>query len=167
MASQRFRYSSGQRNIGSYLGDASQMKRQGKGVYQYVDGQLYIGEWHNGKMSGYGKLYFKDKRLRYEGDFQQGFFHGNGTEYAQMQIPQRQEEIDEEYVCIYKGNWIKYEGYYTRDKREGAGKIYFKNGCWKGNFKNGQPNGDGLYQCYKTNKITKGKWREGEMLPHK
>lgn len=29
-----------------------------------------------------GKLYYKDKKLRYEGEFKDGLFHGNGTEYS-------------------------------------------------------------------------------------
>lgn len=57
---------------------------------------------------------------------------------------------------IFKGNWVKYEGYYVNDKKEGAGKIYFKNGFWRGNFKRGQPNGEGIYTSYANNNIVKG-----------
>jgi len=115
--------------------------RHGRGVYQHKDGQAYIGEWKDGKMHGFGKLYFKNKKLRYEGEFKNGLFHGTGTEYSEFQLEEREAEIDEEYVKIFKGNWIKYEGYYVSDRREGVGKIYFKNGFWRGNFKSGQPNG--------------------------
>ncbi len=44
------------------------------------------------------------------------------------------------------------------DKKEGAGKIYFRNGFWRGNFKKGQPNGEGIYTCYVNNTIVKGEW---------
>jgi hypothetical protein len=30
-------------------------------------------------MHGYGKLYWKDKKIRYEGDFKNGKFNGRGT----------------------------------------------------------------------------------------
>ncbi len=63
--------------------------RHGKGVYQYVDGQAYVGEWRDGRMHGSGKLYYGDKKLRYEGEFQQGLFHGHGTEYSEFQIEER------------------------------------------------------------------------------
>ena len=56
--------------------------REGKGLYQHSDGQSYIGEWHMGQMEGYGKLYFANKKLRYEGEFKNGKFHGQGVEYA-------------------------------------------------------------------------------------
>jgi hypothetical protein len=61
-------------------------------------------------MHGYGKLFYGDRRPRYEGDFKKGRFHGFGVEYAEEQIPEREEEIDEEYVKVYPGNWIRYEG---------------------------------------------------------
>ena len=52
--------------------------REGKGRYQYKDGQVYMGDWRHGKMNGFGKLFYADKRLRYEGEFKDGMFHGNG-----------------------------------------------------------------------------------------
>ena len=57
------------------------MVREGKGIYQYKDGQTYLGDWKEGKMDGYGKLYYKNKKLRYEGAFKKGLFNGSGTEY--------------------------------------------------------------------------------------
>lgn len=91
MAEQRFRYSTArQGSVGSYMGEAlardanerGEGVRHGKGVYQYVDGQTYMGDWKDGRMHGYGKLYYQDKKLRYEGEFYQGLFHGHGIEYS-------------------------------------------------------------------------------------
>jgi len=70
-------------------------------------------------------------------------------------------------VKIFKGNWVRYDGYYVDDKRSGAGKIYFRKGYWKGNFKNGQPNGEGVYHSYATNEETRGLWRDGEIMGSK
>ena len=50
-----------------------------------------------------------------------------------------------------------------RDRREGPGKIYFRKGHWRGNFKDGQPNGEGIYHSYITEKDTRGKWLDGEL----
>ena len=112
-------------------------------------------------MHGYGKLYYANKQLRYEGEFKLDLFWGNGTEYSEMQVREREDEIDEEYVKVFQGNWIKYEGHYEKDRRSGAGKIFFRRGCWRGNFKNGQPNGEGIYHSYQQEKETKGRWHEG------
>ena len=112
-------------------------------------------------MEGYGKLYYENKKIRYEGTFKNGLFHGNGVEYEQYQINEREDEIDEEYIKIYKGNWLKYEGYYVKDKKEGSGKMYFSKGFWRGNFKNNQPNGEGIFTSYSNNTSTKGVWKDG------
>lgn len=32
-------------------------------------------------MEGYGKLYWDEKRIRYEGEFKAGKFHGRGVQY--------------------------------------------------------------------------------------
>lgn len=42
---------------------------------------------------------------------------------------------------MQRGNWLKYDGNYKNDKREGQGVVYFSKGKWTGNFKNNQPNG--------------------------
>lgn len=47
------------------------------------------------------------------------------------------------------------------DKRNGAGKVFFRKGYWRGNFKNGQPNGEGSYYSYRDEKEIKGKWANG------
>jgi hypothetical protein len=114
-------------------------------------------------MHGFGRLYYANKKLRYEGEFQNGLFHGNGTEYAELQIPEREAEIDEQYVKVFS-NWIKYEGHYEQDKRSGAGKVFFRRGYWRGNFRNGQPHGEGVFHSYEKEKDIKGKWHDGQFL---
>ena len=51
-----------------------------------------------------------------------------------------------------------------KDKKEGPGKIYFRKGDWRGNFKSGQPNGEGIYHSYITEKDVKGRWFDGEKV---
>jgi hypothetical protein len=53
--------------------------REGKGYYKNHDGQIYVGDWTKGDMSGYGKLYWNEQKLRYEGEFLNGRFNGSGT----------------------------------------------------------------------------------------
>lgn len=63
--------------------------REGKGIYRHSDGQTYIGQWHLGKMHGYGKLFYGDGQLRYEGEFKNDLFDGYGVEYSEVQIAER------------------------------------------------------------------------------
>lgn len=32
----------------------------GQGTYKYTSGNVYSGEWHNGMMSGFGKMVYAD-----------------------------------------------------------------------------------------------------------
>ena len=58
-------------------------KRHGQGVVKYVadDGSVcekFEGEWHAGKMHGFGKYQYADGGV-YEGQWLQGKMHGAGT----------------------------------------------------------------------------------------
>lgn len=46
---------------------------------------------------------------------------------------------------MQRNNWLKYEGTFKNDRREGQGIVYFRNGKWMGNFRDGQPNGQGIF----------------------
>ena len=43
-----------------------------------TDGTVYIGMWHNGHMSGAGKISKPNGEL-YSGSFNKGQYHGQGT----------------------------------------------------------------------------------------
>jgi len=46
--------------------------------YIYENGDYYIGEWLNNLKLGKGKLYYKNGKIKYEGDFIKDKFEGNG-----------------------------------------------------------------------------------------
>ena len=81
-------------DIGYYVGDTLSLSskkeveplREGKCIYRHFDGQSYVGQWYRGKMHGFGKLYFANETLRYEGEFKNGLFHGYGIEYSESQV---------------------------------------------------------------------------------
>lgn len=104
-------------STGLNLGDRAAQKelREGWGMYRCADGQSYIGNWHQGKMDGHGKLYYNENKLRYEGDFKADKFHGQGREYSDSQNRVREEEIDENFVRLSIGSWLKYEGRFKED----------------------------------------------------
>ena len=77
---------------------------QGRGIYTWPSGQIYDGEWRNGKSHGHGTFVYKSGD-KYVGGFRLDDRHGFGT-YS------------------YKDGG-RYEGQYKNNKRHGAGKEYF------------------------------------------
>lgn len=41
--------------------------RNGRGKFSYQDGGYYEGEWKDNKMHGWGKLFYENGKIAYEG----------------------------------------------------------------------------------------------------
>lgn len=72
-------------------------------------------------MNGFGKLYWRENQIRYEGQFFQGKFHGQGILFNGDQsivgVSDQSDEPDANFVRMQRNNWIKYEGNFVNDKR--------------------------------------------------
>lgn len=53
--------------------------RNGRGFYQYSNGDTYMGGWKDGKKSGVAQVYYASSRITFEGNFFEGLKHGKGT----------------------------------------------------------------------------------------
>ena len=76
----------------------------------------------NGKSFGKGKEYFKNKKLKYIGEFQDDYYHGEGKLYYEFT------------------GYINYIGEFKKGKKHGKGKEFdiFGNIINEGNFDNGK-----------------------------
>jgi hypothetical protein len=91
-----------------YIGYVNKdQKASGYGIGVYSNGNIYEGQWKNGKKQGSGLYKFSDGEY-YEGDFVDDKRQGFGK-----------------YV---RKNGEYYKGYWAADFREGEGVIYDKNG---------------------------------------
>ena len=72
---------------------------------------LWLGSFKNGMKSGKGILTFRNRHGRYEGDFEQGRFHGMGR-----------------YVWNYETDGRRYNGNWIRGFRSGHGILIFPTG---------------------------------------
>lgn len=117
-------------------------EKQGRGLYKLPSGQWYMGDWRDNRMEGRGILYWTSEYIRYEGEFSNDMFHGKGVEYPQIHTNQA---VPYTNITITPDNWVKYDGEFVQDMRHGKGIIYFDNGWWEGNFKGGQPDGEGVW----------------------
>ena len=111
-------------------------------TFYYEDGKKqYEGETQNGLYHGHGTYYFPDGE-KYEGQFEYNNFHGQGT--------------------YYFANGNKYIGEYNNDKRHGQGIYYFANGDkYEGQFEDGKFHGQGTYYYANGNKY------EGQFMDYK
>jgi hypothetical protein len=100
-------------------------KRHGHGICLYGDGLMYEGNWIKGKEHGRGFLMTGNRKVIYNGDWNDGYIHGFGK--------YRYSNGD-----IYIGDW--------RDGlRHGRGDYIFKDGSrysgdWKENRRHGKGN---------------------------
>ena len=184
-------YSNGEKK---YIGEFDNDKYHGKGklylnnddkFYPCLNYLLYDGEWKYGKRSGKGVEYYINGKKKYEGEFDNDNYHGNGKLYKDFESKNYQSL----YYLFYNGDWKygqrrkgieyysngnkKYDGEFDNDKYHGNGKLYFQfdnqfnnrnieslnyEGEWKLGKKSGRgkeylPNGKLIYEgLYENNK---------------
>lgn len=142
-------------NDGQYTGQWANGKKNGKGIILYHKGDKHIGEWKDDLLIK-GSYYDKNGKVKYEGDFNNGFRHGKGKVYFESGI---------------------YEGDIVKNILEGKGTIKYDNGnSYTGDWKDGNFNGKGTYKWKVGNSYTgdyvngnrEGKgtytWAEGSYL---
>ena len=91
------------------------LKRHGRGLFIWEDGENYLGYWKNDKRDGEGTNRYSNGNI-YKGSYKNGKKEGNGI-------------FKWKNGDIYEGNWIN-------DMKDGKGKYKFSNGdVYEGNFK--------------------------------
>ena len=86
----------------------------GYGIYKFIDGRIYFGEWNNNLMNGYGEFYWIDGKKYF------GFFYSDKKSGFGIYF------------------WPKekfYIGFWKEGKQNGIGKYikgnFIKYGIWK------------------------------------
>ncbi len=115
--------------------------KDGKGMYEYIDGSVYDGEWRDGKRHGQGE--YQDDYGSYDGAWIDDKQHGKGT---------------------YKQNdGVIYVGDFVNNRLEGKGTLTKPDGSiYVGEFKNGKLHGNGT-MTYSDGTITGGIWIKGKL----
>jgi hypothetical protein len=113
------------KNSSTYEGQFNNDKKHGQGKITFETGDVYIGEFKNNTINGFGQYIWKNGKHIYKGNFLNGKFHGEG---------------------LYKWEDNEYfKGTYFNGVKEGKGEIGYNNGkkCYV-NFKKGKPDGKGI-----------------------
>ena len=124
--------------------------RDCNGLLKYRNGDYFNGTISNDQtMDGHGKITYENGT--YEGDFKNGYFHGQGT------------------YTTADGTWI-YKGSYENGYMNGSGTEYWPKekrkhyaGFLEGNYKDGKCNGIGTWY-YNDHTYRKCKFRNGKEI---
>ena len=112
---------------GKYEGTKFNGKRHGYGTFYYSEGGKYVGEWAENKMHGEGTLFYPNEKMAYKGHWDNDQLQGYGTLYNEdvdiLRIP-----YDYRDWTQVENYWVKYEGNFVRDNKEGEGVLYLSNG---------------------------------------
>lgn len=107
-----------------YEGEFKDGKKHGQGTYTYLSGDKYIGGFENDKKHGIGKLTFNE----------------NG----------------------------EYHGYFKDGRREGEGVFKYANGdIYSGEWKTGKKEGKGTYIVKQSGAKLVGNWADGKLMKGK
>ena len=146
-----------------YVGAIVDGKMEGFGILA-KNNELYIGTFHDSKPDGFLKLY-KNKKIFYEGNWKAGTFNGNGTLYKDNGIVKTGEWINGELsqtlidTQLPEGHYL---GYVKDGKPDGLGHFsYIDGSTYKGKWKNGTWEGEGLYVCNRDSVY--GIWKDGKV----
>jgi hypothetical protein len=134
---------------GVYFGTFNQGgNREGKGKFIWNNGEVYEGDWKDGKKHGQG-IWRSPKGDSYEGEWEKGRQHGKG---------------------VHKHKSSTYTGEFMRSLKHGRGEESFSNGDnYKGLYELGKPHGKGRYDwndgSYYEGDFRQG-YREGKGMLH-
>ncbi len=155
------------KNIDSfYVGEVDiNNNLNGRGILTLSDGTKYNGNFVNNSFTGKGFLIDNEGEFK-KGNFEDGLLEGKGIQKLLN-------------GCSFEGNFVRgikngfgkeesdefiYEGEYKNDKKNGKGKLFFKNlnDSYEGNFEDNDINGNGIYK-WENGEIYKGNFLKGKM----
>ena len=119
----------------------------------------YEGGISRGKLDGYGILSAVDLSILYEGEFEFNQFNGVGIIYNNPH-----ENLNGwKFEGRLPDEWIRYEGLFLANKRQGFGDMYFKDEShYSGEFSNDKANGFGTFISKNAEKFS-GIWKDGAL----
>ena len=129
-----------------YTGDLSSSGLyHGSGVLALLNGNVYRGQFADGKFHGVGTYSFKATGTSYEGEFREGQPEGKGKEdYADGSV---------------------YVGEFRKGERDGEGRMDYggDRGAYEGGWKAGRKHGQGRVQESKGGRWKRGVWLNGRL----
>lgn len=122
--------------------------KHGHGTEKFVNGDLFMGNYENGKPNGFGEYHWSNGST-YKGYFKNGLRHGKGVwrkNFGKSDVYDGEWANDKKSgFGVYtwaSGNY--YKGNYFDDLRHGYGEMYWTDGSiYKGQWRRGYQHGEG------------------------
>ncbi len=158
---------------GKFKGQVLKGKRNGMGLFAFKDGAVYVGDFYNDNLTGYGMMvasqggYIEncDSCVAYVGNWDNGKKSGFGVCYADNgNILYKGQFSDDKPAATYPTNPVSgnryfsllsfdngdvFMGEFKNGLPDGYGILLFANGdYWTSSFKEGFKKGIGLYTLY-------------------
>jgi len=127
-----------------YLGQWVNGKRTGKGYKTWQDGKEYIGSWVANRRSGHGVITWPSGDV-YSGELSYGFQQGKGM--------------------LKSSNGDTYIGEWTVNEKQGYGVLYYATGdVFSGEWKHNKKDGPGIYK-FAAGQTKIGEWKDNTFIP--
>jgi len=149
---------------GEYVGERNAFNRfHGKGTYKYTNGNVYEGEWVDGRKSGEGTQTWPSGE-KYSGSWSNNREHGEGTKQWPNGDRYSGEWLQGKMSGNGSFNWANgdvYTGAFIADQPHGKGVFTQANGTkYEGNWTNGKRNGE-FTVTLKDGTVSRGTWKSG------
>ena len=137
--------------------------REGQGIIEFKNGDVYFGSWKNDLFHGKGSYIFRSQE-RYYGDLVEGnregegeFFYANGNKYTGSW--RNNEKNGRGFLYFSNGN--VYEGHWKDGLYSDKGKeTFFHGDLYEGDFRHGKKSGKGIFK-FDCGSEYDGEWKNG------
>ncbi|CAI9781636.1 unnamed protein product [Fraxinus pennsylvanica] len=146
-----------------YEGEFREGKWSGSGVYYYFMSGRYEGDWLDGKYDGYGVETWA-RGSWYRGQYKQGFRHGFGVfRFFTGDVYAGEWSNGQSHGCGIHTceDGSRYMGEFKRGVKHGLGQYHYRNGdTYAGQYFADKMHGFGIYR-FANGHIYEGAWHEG------
>ena len=148
-----------------YVGEFKDGKKHGHGTYTFADGGVYVGEFREDRKNGRGTFYLADG-TKYVGEYRDAVMHGQGTltfADGSKYVGEFRDGKANGQGTYTEANGDMYVGEIRNFKRHGQGTLNTAKGdVYVGEFKDGRVSGDGTWTLPNGN-VYVGEFKDGKV----